>query len=169
MPGPDQTDVRGSTAQLFGNRLLDVTAASAIEVRGTTRSAVLVTLAERDGEYWTVFTRRPDDLRRHPGEISFPGGRLEPDDRDLVHTALREAQEEVGLDPAGVTILGALQPTPTIATGYAIYPFVGTIGNDLEWLPSPAEVAELDRASAQRGEAGVRPPPARTSRPADPH
>jgi 8-oxo-dGTP pyrophosphatase MutT (NUDIX family) len=143
LPGPDQIDVRGVPAEMFGDRLLAVTAAAAIEVRGTTRSAVLITLAQRDGEYWTVFTRRPDDLRRHPGEISFPGGRLEPDDRDLLHTALREAQEEVGLDPAGVTILGALAPTPTIATGYAIYPFVGLIANNLEWVPSPAEVAEL--------------------------
>ncbi len=141
MPGPEQ--LRGLPAQRFGDRLLDVAAAAAIEVRGTTRSAVLVTLAERDGEAWTVFTRRPDDLRRHPGEISFPGGRLEPEDPDLVHTALREAHEEVGLDPAGVTILGALAPTPTIATGYAIYPFVGHIASDLEWRPSPSEVAEL--------------------------
>jgi 8-oxo-dGTP pyrophosphatase MutT (NUDIX family) len=143
LPGPDQIDARGLTAQLFGDRLLGTAEASAIEVRGTTQSAVLVTIAERDGQLWTVFTRRPEDLRRHAGEISFPGGRLEPEDPDLVHTALREAEEEVGLDPAGVTILGALQPTPTIATGYAIYPFVGAIGNDLTWLPSPVEVAEL--------------------------
>jgi 8-oxo-dGTP pyrophosphatase MutT (NUDIX family) len=140
---PDQLDARGLTAQLFGDRLLDTTEAAAIEVRGNTQSAVLVTIAERNGEFQTVFTRRPEDLRRHAGEISFPGGRREPEDRDLVHTALREAQEEVGLDPAGVAILGALQPTPTIATGYAIYPFVGAIGSDLEWRPSPAEVAEL--------------------------
>jgi 8-oxo-dGTP pyrophosphatase MutT (NUDIX family) len=143
LPGHDQIDGRGLTAQRFGDRLLDINEASAIEVRGTTHSAVLVTLAEREGEAWTVFTRRPEDLRRHAGEISFPGGRRDPEDPTLVHTALREAQEEVGLDPAGVTVLGALQPIPTIATGYAIYPFVGAIGNHLEWLPSPAEVAEL--------------------------
>jgi 8-oxo-dGTP pyrophosphatase MutT (NUDIX family) len=143
LPGPDQTLARGITAQLFGDRLLDVAEAAAIEVRGTTRSAVLVTLAQREGRLCSVFTRRPDDMRRHAGEISFPGGRLEPEDDSLVDTALREAQEEIGLDPAGVTILGGLQPTPTIATNYAIYPFVGAIGSDLEWLPSPDEVAEL--------------------------
>ncbi len=143
MPGPDQIDGRGVAAQLFGDRLLDPVEAASIEVRGTTQSAVLVTIAERSGQPWSVFTRRPDDLRRHAGEISFPGGRVEETDASLVETALREAQEEIGLDPAGVTILGALQPTPTIATGYAIYPFVGAIANDLEWLPSPAEVAEL--------------------------
>ncbi len=130
-------------AQLFGDRLLSIEDATAIEVRGNIQSAVLVTLAQRDGQLWTVFTRRPDDLRRHAGEISLPGGRLEPEDTSLVHTALREAEEEVGLDPAGVTILGALPPTPTMATGYAIYPFVGAIAGDLTWRPSPAEVAEL--------------------------
>ncbi len=119
MPGPDQIDGRGVAAQLFGDRLLDPVEAASIEVRGTTQSAVLVTIAERSGQPWSVFTRRPDDLRRHAGEISFPGGRVEETDASLVETALREAQEEIGLDPAGVTILGALQPTPTIATGYA--------------------------------------------------
>ncbi len=152
MPGPEQLDdplglaahgARGLTAQWFGDRLLSIEEATAIEVRGNIQSAVLVTLAERGGQLWTVFTRRPEDLRRHAGEISFPGGRLDPDDTSLVQTAMREAEEEVGLDPAGVTILGALAPTPTMATGYAIYPFVGAIANDLIWRPSPAEVAEL--------------------------
>ena len=143
MPGPDQIEAGGPAAQVFGDRLLDVDAAAQIEVRGNVQSAVLVTITERDGEFHTIFTRRPDTLSRHAGEISFPGGRREADDRDLVHTALRESQEEVGLDPAGVRILGGLQPTPTIATGYAIYPFVGAIANDLTWLPSPDEVAEL--------------------------
>ncbi len=149
MPAPEPgTEARGTaardlTAQLFGDRLLSIEEATAIEVRGNIKSAVLVTLADRDGQLWSVFTRRPEDLRRHAGEISFPGGRLEPEDPDLVHTALREAEEEVGLDPAGVTVLGALPPTPTMATGYAIYPFVGAIAADLTWRPSPAEVAEL--------------------------
>jgi 8-oxo-dGTP pyrophosphatase MutT (NUDIX family) len=152
LPGPDRLedargvaahDARGLAAQSFGGRLLRIEDATAIEVRGNVQSAVLVTLTERDGELLTVFTRRSDDLRRHAGEISFPGGRLDPEDTSLVHTALREAEEEVGLDPAEVTVLGALQPTPTIATGYAIYPFVAAIANDLTWQSSPAEVAEL--------------------------
>jgi 8-oxo-dGTP pyrophosphatase MutT (NUDIX family) len=130
-------------ARSFDGRLLGIEAAMAIEVRGNIQSAVLVTVAERDGQLWTVFTRRSADLRRHAGEISFPGGRLDPGDASLLNTALREAEEEVGLDPSDVTVLGALAPTPTIATGYAIYPFVAAIANDLTWQSSPAEVAEL--------------------------
>ena len=74
-----------------------------------------------------MLTKRREDLRRHPGEISFPGGRHDDTDADLLATALREAQEEIGLAPSAVQVLGALQPTPTIATGYAVYPFVGLI------------------------------------------
>jgi 8-oxo-dGTP pyrophosphatase MutT (NUDIX family) len=90
-----------------------------------------------------VFTKRREDLRRHPGEISFPGGRHDDSDPDLLSTALREAEEEIGLPPAAVQVLGALQPTPTIATGYAIYPFVGLIEAGLAWTLSAREVAAV--------------------------
>ena len=90
-----------------------------------------------------MFTKRQDDLRRHPGEISFPGGRYEEGERDLSATALREAQEEIGLPTDAVEIVGALQPTPTIATGYAVYPFVGLIDPGQTWTPSAREVAEV--------------------------
>ncbi len=114
-----------------------------LEVSGATNAAVLVPLYERDGEIHAVFTRRRDDLRRHPGEISFPGGRQETGDADLVQTALRETDEEIGLTPAAVRIVGALRPTPTIATGYAIYPFVGVIEPGARWTLSPDEVASV--------------------------
>jgi 8-oxo-dGTP pyrophosphatase MutT (NUDIX family) len=93
-------------------------------------------------------------LRRHPGEISFPGGRHDQTDADLQATALREAYEEIGLPPQAVQVIGALQPTPTIATGYAVYPFVGLIEPDQAWELSPREVAEvleLPRASILAG------------------
>ncbi|MEO9024861.1 MAG: CoA pyrophosphatase, partial [Solirubrobacteraceae bacterium] len=90
-----------------------------------------------------VLTERREDLRRHAGEISFPGGRHDGADADLRFTALREAQEEIGLPPDAVDVVGALQPTPTIATGYAIYPFVGLIGAGQAWTLSPREVAEV--------------------------
>jgi 8-oxo-dGTP pyrophosphatase MutT (NUDIX family) len=107
-----------------------------------------------DGAPAVVLTRRREDLRRHPGEISFPGGRQDPEDTNLCATALREAQEEIGLEPSGVELIGALQPTPTIATGYAVYPFVGLIEPDQTWRPQEAEVAlvlELTLAELRTG------------------
>lgn len=117
--------------------------AVALDVRGRTDAAVLVALFPEQGELRAVLTRRREDLRRHAGEISFPGGRYDDTDADLLATALREAHEEIGLPPDEVEIVGALQPTPTIATGYAIYPFVGLIAAARAWELSPREVAEV--------------------------
>jgi 8-oxo-dGTP pyrophosphatase MutT (NUDIX family) len=93
-----------------------------------------------DGEPHAVFTRRHTDLRRHAGEISFPGGRRDPEDADLSDTALREAEEEIGLPRARVRLLGELPAVSTFATNYEIHPFVGLIPADLTWEASPAEV-----------------------------
>jgi 8-oxo-dGTP pyrophosphatase MutT (NUDIX family) len=123
--------------------LLAAEEAIALDVSGHTDAGVLVPLYLENGELHAVFTRRRDDLRRHPGEISFPGGRKDPQDRDLCATALREAEEEIGLPRADVEVLGALQPVPTLATGYAVYPFVGLIEPGHEWELSAREVAEL--------------------------
>jgi 8-oxo-dGTP pyrophosphatase MutT (NUDIX family) len=112
-------------------------------VRGRTDAAVLVALYLDHGELHAVLTERRADLRRHPGEVSFPGGRRDEADADLRATALREAHEEIGLPPDVVDLVGALQPTPTIATGYAIYPFVGLIEPGRAWELSPREVAEV--------------------------
>ena len=90
-----------------------------------------------------VFTRRRDDLRRHAGEVSFPGGRQDAADADLRATALREAEEEIGLSPADVTVAGALAATSTFATNYAIHPFVGLIAPGRQWKVSPREVEEV--------------------------
>jgi 8-oxo-dGTP pyrophosphatase MutT (NUDIX family) len=123
--------------------LLTTEAALTLEVRGRTDAAVLVPLYLDRGQLHTVFTKRHDDLRRHPGEISFPGGRYDEGERDLRATALREAHEEIGLPEDAVEIVGALQPTPTIATGYAVYPFVGLIEPGRTWTPSAREVTEI--------------------------
>ena len=87
-----------------------------------------------------ILTRRRTDLRRHAGEISFPGGRQDPEDADLAETALREAEEEIGLPRAEVSLLGELTPTSTFVTNYLIHPFVGLIGASRSWSPSPREV-----------------------------
>jgi 8-oxo-dGTP pyrophosphatase MutT (NUDIX family) len=112
-------------------------------VHGRTESAVLVPLyLDGAGDLHAVFTKRRDDLRRHPGEISFPGGRRDERDASLWDTALREAQEEIGLPPDAVEVLGALQPTPTFVTNYSIYPFVGLIEPGRAW---EVQAREVDR------------------------
>jgi len=97
-------------------------------------------LAPADGEPHAVFTRRRTDLRRHAGEISFPGGRRDPEDTDLRETALREAEEEIGLPRAAVRLLGELPPTSTFVTNYVIHPYVGEISAGLAWRISEREV-----------------------------
>jgi 8-oxo-dGTP pyrophosphatase MutT (NUDIX family) len=123
--------------------LLDPAEASAVEVHGRTKAAVLVALYVDDGDLYAVLTRRRHDLRSHAGEISFPGGRRDPEDESLLHTALRETEEEIGLPPDAVRILGALTPTPTVATNYGVYPFVGLIEARYAWTPSAWEVDEV--------------------------
>jgi 8-oxo-dGTP pyrophosphatase MutT (NUDIX family) len=108
-------------------------------LRGETEAAVLVPLYVRDDELHAVFTKRREDLRRHPGEISFPGGRRDHPDEELQTTALREAEEEIGLAVDDVDLLGTLQPVSTMVTGYLIYPHVGLI-EPIPWKPSPNEV-----------------------------
>jgi 8-oxo-dGTP pyrophosphatase MutT (NUDIX family) len=134
---------RTEVAQRLRAVLLDPEAAAALDVHGRIDAAVLVPLYLSDGALHAVFTKRRDDMRRHAGEISFPGGRQDDDEPDLRTTALREAEEEIGLAPNDVELLGALQPTPTIATNYAVYPFVGLIEPGRTWRPSAAEVAAV--------------------------
>jgi 8-oxo-dGTP pyrophosphatase MutT (NUDIX family) len=109
---------------------------------GTTPAGVLVPLFLDRGELHAVFTRRRADMRRHAGEISFPGGRQE-EDESLVETALREAEEEIGLAPDDVELVGALPPVSTFATGYVVYPQVGVIKRGHEWVAQPSEVAAV--------------------------
>lgn len=123
--------------------LLEPQAAAALDVHGRDDAAVLVPLFAGPDGLHVVLTRRREDLRRHAGEISFPGGRQDEGDEDLRVTALREAHEEIGLPPGAVELIGALQPTPTIATNYAVYPFVGMIEPGHAWQPSAIEVAQV--------------------------
>lgn len=122
---------------------------------GSTDAAVLAPLfglSERPG---LVFTERRAELRRHAGEISFPGGRAEPGE-GLLSAALREAEEEIGLDPGDVEVLGALPPVSTVVTGYMIHTFVGVIPSGLAFHPNPAEVAAVLHLHVDELEAGFR-------------
>jgi len=110
------------------------------DVAATRDAAVLVPLYLERGELHAVLTRRHAELRRHGGEISFPGGRQESDAEDLLDAALREAEEEIGLAREAVALVGGLTPVPTFVSGYVIYPFVALIEPSRPWLPSEHEV-----------------------------
>ena len=107
-----------------------------------TPAAVLVGLVEREAGLSVLLTRRADTLRRHTGQVAFPGGRCDPGETPW-ETALREAQEEIGLDPKHVELAGLSTPFRTAGTGYQIMPVVGFITPPLELTPNPAEVAEI--------------------------
>jgi 8-oxo-dGTP pyrophosphatase MutT (NUDIX family) len=112
-----------------------------MDAPGSKDAAVLVPL---HGDPLTaVFTERRADLRRHAGEISFPGGRQDEPDEDLRMTALREAEEEIGLPASEVELVGALPPVGTFVTGYRIYPFVGKIPRGRVWSLQETEVAQV--------------------------
>ena len=114
--------------------------AAQLQAHGATEAAVLVPLYGYPDDPGLVFTERRHDLRRHAGEISFPGGRRDNDGEELRATALREAEEEIGLAPSQVEVVGALPPIGTFVTNYKVFPFVGLIGDDLRFEPNPTEV-----------------------------
>jgi 8-oxo-dGTP pyrophosphatase MutT (NUDIX family) len=112
-------------------------------------AAVLAPLFWRGGEPWAYLTRRPLTLRKHPGQISFPGGGREPADITPLHTALRETQEELGIPPEKVEVLGLLGAMPTI-TSFWVTPFVGVIPEDVKLSPNPEEIDEVIAAPLWR-------------------
>ncbi|WP_267161651.1 NUDIX hydrolase [Halovenus salina] len=121
---------------LDGVRRLDPTLTTA-ERRD---SAVLAGVVERDTPHLLV-TKRAEHLSNHPGQMSFPGGRREPEDETLFETATREANEEVCLDPSEVSLVGRLDDIVTV-TGFSVSPFVARIP-DRKYLPCDDEVAEI--------------------------
>jgi 8-oxo-dGTP pyrophosphatase MutT (NUDIX family) len=119
---------------------------------------VLVPLVNRPEGLQVLLTQRAADLPDHPGQISFPGGRVEPGDPSVAAAALREAAEEVGLPPGQVSILGHLAEYETV-TGYRVTPVVGWVELPFQLAPDPIEVADvfevplaflLDPANQQR-------------------
>lgn len=90
-----------------------------------------------------LFIRRSMEVRHHKGQIAFPGGRWEGSDATILHTALRETEEELGSQARPLRILGTLPPVLTVATGFIIYPFVGMMPEEMEVQPEPREVAEV--------------------------
>jgi 8-oxo-dGTP pyrophosphatase MutT (NUDIX family) len=126
--------------------LLDPAEAEALDAHGGTDAAVLVPMHGWPDHPGLVFTERRSDLRRHAGEISFPGGRRD-EGEELLGTALREAEEEIGLPADNVEIAGALPPFGTFVTNYKVHPFVGLIEEGLRFEPNPGEVESVLIAS----------------------
>jgi len=104
-----------------------------------TCAAVLLPLLYKEGQWHVLFTQRTQDVEHHKGQISFPGGACEPFDPDLAATALRETDEEIGVPPRLVRVLGALDDFPTI-THFLVTPFVGLVPYPLVYSPNPYEV-----------------------------
>jgi len=103
------------------------------------RAAVLIPLVDRGEELTVLLTRRASDLKHHAGQISFPGGRMEPGDRDAVAAALRETEEEIGLRPEFIEVIGRL-PDHVVISGYRVTPIVGLVRPGFELVLDPKEV-----------------------------
>jgi 8-oxo-dGTP pyrophosphatase MutT (NUDIX family) len=124
-----------------------------MDAAGSVDAAVLVPLYGWPEDPGLVFTERRHDLRRHAGEISFPGGRRD-EGEGYVETALREAEEEIGLDRADVKVVGALPPIGTFVTNYKVHPIVALIEPGLRFEPNPTEVETVlafDLEALRRG------------------
>jgi 8-oxo-dGTP pyrophosphatase MutT (NUDIX family) len=106
-------------------------------------SAVLVPVFLKTGQYHLLFIQRTERVKDHKGQISFPGGAYEKTDGLILNTALREAQEDIGLAPEDVRILGEMDDTPTATSNYVISPFVGLIPYPYNFKPDKWETEEL--------------------------
>ncbi len=152
----DPTDVMlPDTAQRWPQDMLEALTAT------LKPAGVLIPVRQDGGTLSVLLTRRSAELKHHAGQISFPGGRMEPDDEDIAATALRETHEEVGIEPESVSVLGHLEPMPTI-TGYAVTATVGLVAEGtalvvdrnevevafdvpLEFLLDPKNATQLER------------------------
>ncbi len=165
VPGLRLGSVASARVAMRGDHSL--TPGASPPTRPLTRAAVLVPLLDRPEELWVLLTQRTAHLADHAGQIAFPGGRIEPSDADAVAAALREAEEEVGLPPAHVEVIGRLD-TYITGTGFEITPIVGLVRPGFTLRLDPHEVAEafevplafvLDRTNHERHMREVRGEP----------
>jgi len=129
--------------ELIRQRLSPAASMPLPAMREQRAAAVLLPLVDRGGVPSMLYTRRADRLKSHPGQVAFPGGRLDRGDHDLVSAALRETHEEVGIHPSDVDVLGGFAGRRTLATNIMVTPFVGAILDGSKARPDPKEVAEI--------------------------
>ena len=110
---------------------------------GRAASAVLIPICYKEGEYHILFTKRTETVQYHKGQISFPGGAYEEEDGTLLNTALRECAEEIGLEAEAVELLGELDDTVTVTSGFIISPFVAAIQGPCSLKVDPTETEEI--------------------------
>jgi 8-oxo-dGTP pyrophosphatase MutT (NUDIX family) len=124
--------------KIFSGRRCDL-----VSCEGLAPSAVLLLLVYREKAYHVLFTKRSHHVPHHKGEISFPGGRRDSQDADLLCTALREGDEELGVRPEDVSILGRLDDVATTTTGFMIATYIGTIPYPYPFHVNHDEIADL--------------------------
>jgi 8-oxo-dGTP pyrophosphatase MutT (NUDIX family) len=110
--------------------------------KNSTQAAILILLYLADNEIYFFLTKRTDELKHHKGQISLPGGTQEGNEK-LIDTALRETQEEIGINKTSISIIGTITPLFVPVTGFMIYPFIGYSLNKLDPKPDPVEVATI--------------------------
>jgi 8-oxo-dGTP pyrophosphatase MutT (NUDIX family) len=113
----------------------------------TRAAAVLVPIVQREDDLYLVFIRRSDSVESHRGQVAFPGGRVDPTDTTLLDTALREAHEEVGIEPGVVDVLGGFPTMSTVSSGMLVAPFVGLLRRPVEYRIQEVEVAQVFEVS----------------------
>lgn len=132
----------GASATDLIRRILTENPRKAVNDPSLIPAGVTLLLYPKDGEYCVLLNNRSDRVEHHKGEISFPGGRKDPEDDTLLDTALRETHEEMGIKPEDVDVLGQVDDVPT-NTNYLIHTYVGTIPHPYDFKPSDIEVAEV--------------------------
>ena len=135
--GPCEKDFINQIRNILSSRQRRV-----IEHPPFSHAAVLVPLFQKDGDCHLLFTKRSEEVKYHKGEISFPGGVVDEEDKELIHTALREAREEIGLKESDVQIIGVLDDIVTI-TEFIVTPIVGLFPYPYPFKVSEVEIAEL--------------------------
>jgi 8-oxo-dGTP pyrophosphatase MutT (NUDIX family) len=138
-PGASELRLDESSMREPLRRVLAAREARKISPGSRTVAAVLLPLFERDGEVHVQLVRRPESMRNHAGQVAFPGGKIEPEDESLRATALREAEEELGIQPASVDVLGVLDDYAI--TAFIVTPWVGWLPGNMTLRPNPGEVA----------------------------